>query len=61
MKKRRCEECLRCASTPNEAGEYDGYCMEMEIVVDVRDEACTLAEFKEEEVMARMKKEFEEK
>lgn len=44
MKKYRCGDCGRCADIQNEAGEYDGYCMEMEIVVDVRDEACVLAE-----------------
>jgi hypothetical protein len=52
MKKYRCGECERCAHTPNDGNEYDGYCMEMEIIVDVRDEACSMARIvkeKEEE------------
>lgn len=43
MKKHKCEECLRCVSVPNNGREYDGYCLEMEMVVDVRSEACLLA------------------
>lgn len=49
MKKYRCGECERCAHTPNDGNEYDGYCMEMEIIIDVRDEACTLADIKKED------------
>lgn len=47
-KKWKCEDCMRCVNTPNDDRENDGYCLEMEIIVNVKSDACVLAVINEE-------------
>lgn len=51
MKKKKwlCENCARCVNTPNDGRENDGYCLEMEIIVNMKSEACVMAVIDEEE------------